>query len=153
MRHSRDISAAKRIAYQLLKFRARSEREIRDRLKQKGFAPEIIGQTIEGLYRLKYLNDREFAAAWTNSRLNKPLGIRRIRLELRQKGISEELIAETLDNIRPKYREYDTVLELARARFGKMKGIEEPKARRRVYTFLAHRGFNIDTINEVMDNL
>ena len=153
MRLSRDIQSAKRIAYLLLKFRARSEKEIRDRLKQKGFPSEIIAQVIEYLYRLKYLNNREFAIAWVNSRLVKPLGLGRITLELRQKGISNEIIAETLDNIRGKYREYDTVLALAKVKLNKMKGIEDAKARRRIYTFLAHRGFNLDTINEVMDNL
>src|SRR3989338_10427961 len=145
MRPLRDIQSAKRIAYQLLKFRASSEKEIRDRLKQKGFPPEIISQTVEYLYRLKYLNDREFAAAWTNSRLNKPLGVRRIRLELKQKGVSEDIIAEAWDSVREKYREYDTVLALAKTKLKRMKGVEDAKAKRRIYTFLAHRGFNPDT--------
>lgn len=153
MRSLRDIRSAKRIAYQLLKFRARSEKEIRDRLKQKGFPAEIINQAIEHLYRLKYLNDREFAVAWTNSRLNKPLGVRRIRLELKQKGVSEDIIAETWDSVRDQYREYDTVLALAKAKLKRMKGVEDAKAKRRIYIFLAGRGFNLDTINEVMDNL
>jgi len=148
----KDISSAKCIAYQLLKFRARSEKEIRDRLRQKCFPPKIINQTVDHLYRLKYLNDREFATAWVNSRILKPLGLRRISFELKEKGIPEEIITETLEKVKEKYREYDTVMELARSKLKKMKDIEEFKAKRRVYSFLARRGFNLDTINEVMDN-
>jgi len=150
---NRDLASAKRIAYQLLKFRARSEREICDRLKQKGFPAEIIQQAVEHLYKLKYLNDQEFAAAWTNSRILKPLGLRRIAFELKQKGISPEIIEGTFDNLKGRYREYETVLELARNKFKKMKDIEENKAKQRIFSFLTRRGFNLDTINEVIDNL
>jgi len=149
----KDLSSAKRISYQLLKFRARSEKEIRGRLRQKGFTAEIINQAVDQLYRLKYLNDREFALAWVNSRLLKPLGLRRVAFELKEKGISKELIEETLGNTKEKYREYDTVLELAKSKFKKIKDVDEFKAKRRVYSFLARRGFNLDVINEVMDNL
>lgn len=149
----RDFTAAKRIAYQLLKFRSRSEKEIRDRLRQKGFPSEVIKQTIELLYRFKYLSDSEFASQWANSRLAKPLGLRRIAFELREKGISSEIIEDTFTGIKEKYKEYDTVMELARPKFKKMKGIEEYKAKQRIYSFLARRGFNLDTINEVMENL
>ncbi|MDP3143330.1 MAG: regulatory protein RecX [Candidatus Omnitrophota bacterium] len=153
MRTTRDLSAAKRIAYQLLKFRARSEREIRDRLKQKGFPLGIIQQTIDYLYKLKYLNDGEFALAWTNSRILKPLGLRRIAFELKQKGIAPEVIEETFNGLKGKYQEYDTVMELAKNKFKKMKDIEEYKAKQRIFSFLTRRGFKLDTINEVMDNL
>ena len=148
----KDLSSAKRIAYQLLKFRARSEREIRDRLRQKGFTAEIINQAVDRLYQLKYLNDRDFALAWANSRLLKPLGLRRIAFELKEKGISQEIIKETLGGIKEKYREYDIVMELTKTKLKKMKDVDDYKAKRRVYSFLARRGFNLDIINEVMDS-
>lgn len=153
MKATRNLSAAKRIAYQLLKFRARSEKEIRDRLRQKGFPAEIIQQTIDYLYKLKYLNDQEFALAWTNSRILKPLGLRRIAFELKQKGIANEIIKETFEGIKGGYTQFDTVMDLARAKFKKMRDVEENKAKQRIFSFLARRGFSLDTINEVMDNL
>jgi Uncharacterized protein conserved in bacteria len=83
----RDLVGAKRIAFQMLKFRNRSRREIYDRLKRKGFSEEIISQAIDFLARLKYLDDEEFARSWSQSRIAKPLGLRRISFELKQKGV------------------------------------------------------------------
>lgn len=148
-----DLKAAKQVSYRLLKCRSRSEKEIGDWLKLKGFTPEITHQAVEHLYKLRYLNDREFAKAWVLSRLNRALGLRRIILELRQKGIGQDLINEVLAEIKPGYNEHAAARDLVRARFKGLKKIEYDKARRRIFSLLIRRGFSLDVANEVVEDL
>lgn len=148
-----DITKAKRIIFQLLKFRARSRKEIEDRLKKKKFTREAISSVIDYFDKLDLINDEEFAAGWMKSRLRKPLGLRRIYFELKQKGITEEIIEQLKDNIKDSYNEYEVVTDLAKSKLNKLKNIELDKAKSRIYRYLLSRGFSIDVINEVVSEL
>src|SRR5262245_24226293 len=52
------------VALQFLSHRPRSEREIRTRLRSKGFVDGLIDRVIARLVDLKLVDDREFAAYW-----------------------------------------------------------------------------------------
>ncbi len=149
----KDFVNAKRTAFQLLKFRDRSNQEIYDRLARKGFSEEIISKTIDFLERLKYLNDAEFALNFSQSRLAKPLGLRRIFFELRQKGVDKKIIEQTLQKLKQGYSEFDVVAKIARDKFKKTKSPDELKAKRRVYGLLLRRGFNPETVKDVIEKL
>ncbi len=82
----------------LLKFRLRSEKEIRLRLKKKKFDSKIIDETAAFLKDKDFINDNNFAHLWLESRLKRPLGLRRIKEELRQKGIAREIIDSHSEN-------------------------------------------------------
>jgi len=150
---SSDITKAKRIVFQLLKFRARSRKEIEDRLKKKKFTRETINSVIEYFDKIELINDEEFASGWMKSRLTKPLGLRRISFELKQKGITEEIIEQLKDNIKDSYNEYEVVSDLAKSKLNKLKNIELDRAKSRIYRYLLSRGFSIDVINEVVSEL
>jgi len=149
----RDLVSAKRIAFQLLKFRNRSRQEIRDRLKKKCFPEEVIIQTIDFLEQLKYLDDSEFALSWSQARLAKPLGLRRIFFELGQKGIDKQIIDKTLQKLKQGYHESEIVEKIVKEKIKRMKSLDEYKAKNRIYGYLIRRGFNPDTIKEVIENL
>ncbi len=150
---SSDVTKAKRIVFQLLKFRARSRKEIEDRLKKKKFTRETIDTVIDYFDKVDLINDEEFASSWMKSRLRKPLGLRRISFELKQKGITEEIIEQLKSNIKDNYNEYEVVSELAKGKLKKLMNLDSNKARGRIYSFLIRRGFSIDLINEVVNEL
>ena len=50
-------------ALKLLSYRQRSEKEMCDSLKRKGFDEDIINHTLEYCKERDYLNDRKFAKA------------------------------------------------------------------------------------------
>lgn len=150
---SSDITKAKRIVFQLLKFRERSRKEIEERLKKKKFTRETINTVIDYLDKLDLINDEEFASGWMKSRLNKPLGLRRISFELKQKGITEEIIEQAQNNIKDNYSEYEVVSKLAKEKLQKLKNLDSKKAKGRIYSFLIRRGFSLDVINEVVSEL
>ena len=144
---------AKEYAFLLLKFRLRSEKELVQRLKQKGFSEELSQDTVNFLKDKKFIDDRIFAKGWVSSRLKRPFGLRRIKQELVQKGLDKEVIEETFARAKEDYDEGGVVRELAERKFSKLKWIEPLKARQRVYAYLMRRGFSPDLVGEVVKKL
>lgn len=146
------LERAKNYSFLLLKFRLRSEKEIYERLKRKKFNPEIIKKTISLLKENGVIDDNYFAKVWIESRIKKPLGIRRLKEELRLKGIDKEIIDTQLNEIKRSYTEEEIIKRIAEARFSKLKNIDSQKAKRRVFSYLVRRGFSpeiaMDVINE-----
>jgi regulatory protein len=149
----KEFNRAKRIAFQLLKFRARSQKEIIDRLKKKKISQDTIDKTLELLKKTGLIDDYEFARSWVNACMAKNWGIKRISFDLRNKGIKKEIIEEVLVAIKDKYKEYEVALGLAERRIKSYGDIDKYKARQRIYGFLSRRGFSFDTIHDVMEAL
>lgn len=147
------LAEAKTIVIRYLKYRPRSEREIIEKLRSREFCEEIIQQTVAYLKRIGEINDKQFAAGWARSRLNKPFGINRIRMELKHKGIDDAIIAETLNECCPDRDEYDAVLTLAQQQWHKYRGLDQCSAQRRLYHYLLRRGFKSDTIMKALRQL
>lgn len=141
-------------AVYFLKFRPRSEKEVRDKLKQKKAPPEIIERVIATLSEQKFLNDLEFAKLWVRQRVSlKPRSKRIIVLELRQKGIDKDLIEEVL--LDPgEDQKVDDLLQarkLVSSKIHRYKGLQRQELYQKLGGFLARRGFNWDTIKQSID--
>lgn len=147
------LQKARDYAFLLLKFRPRSEKELYARLKKKKITEEIIRETLAFLKDKGFIDDQLFAKTWIESRLKRPLGLRRIKEELKLKGIDKEIIESQIHELKKTYTEPDIVIKIAKARLSKLKGIEPQKAKRRVYAYLLRRGFSpeivIDAINQL----
>ncbi|MCK4649219.1 RecX family transcriptional regulator, partial [bacterium] len=65
---SNGVKKAKDYAFKLLSYRPRSIKEIRNRLKKKDYSSKVILEVIKDLKRLKFLNNKEFARMWVESR-------------------------------------------------------------------------------------
>jgi regulatory protein len=144
---------ARAYAFFLLKFRLRSEAELKARLEQKGFSPELSQDTVNFLKDKEFIDDHIFAKGWVSSRLRRPFGLRKIKQELVQKGLAKEIIQDALTQEKKDYNESQVVSQLAKKRFSKLKGIEPLKAKARVYGYLVRRGFSPDTIGEIIKEL
>ena len=83
-------------AVRLLAQRARSKKEMEDRLKTSGYDPSVIELVLYKLSKEKLLDDRNFSAQWAESRMKK-YGPSRIYRELLSKGISREMAGEALE--------------------------------------------------------
>ncbi|SVE46108.1 uncharacterized protein METZ01_LOCUS498962, partial [marine metagenome] len=88
-------------AIRLLSFRARSVKELTERLQKKGLSIEIIDKEIDRLHDVGLLNDLEFAKLWVADRGNgrAPRSRQLLKLELRQHGIKDSILEEILDEI------------------------------------------------------
>lgn len=144
------LEKARNYAFLLLKFRLRSENELRQRLKNKKFNPEIIQKTISYLKEKGFLDDAYFARAWIESRIKKPLGLRRLRQELKLKGIAAEIIENSINETKENYVEEDIVRGIIKDKFNKIRDIDPQKAKRRIYAYLLRRGFSPETVTNVI---
>lgn len=150
LREDDEICRCKESAFRLLDFRARSEKELRDRLARKGFGLEVIGKTMEGLKASRLIDDVEFGRQWAESRQNfRPQSAFLTRRELKDKGLSEEAIAQAVEN----YDDYENALSAARPRAMKYTGIEYPIFQRRIGSFLQRRGFGYGVIKPIINKL
>lgn len=147
------LQKAKNYAFLLLKFRLRSEKEIRERLKKKKFDAQTIDDTLAFLKEKQFIDDNYFTKAWIESRLKKPLGIRRLRQELSIKGIDKEIIESRITEIKANYSEDEVVKQVAEEKLKKIKGIDPRKAKNRIYAYLLRRGFSPEIVIDALNQL
>jgi regulatory protein len=148
-----DFEKFYKAAIRFLSFRPRSEKELSDYLTKKKCDPLISKRITESLKRDKFLNDQEFVRWWVEQRtILKPKASRVIKFELKQKGISKELIDQFFESEESSTSDFTKALNLAEKKMVRLGKIED---KRKVYEklgrFLASKGFDWDTIKEVID--
>ncbi len=140
-----DYARAREYVYRLLALRPRTEKEIALKMKQKGFAQDIIDNTTVLLKEYGYIDDAGFAQLWVRSRCQlKPMGKRRLFQELYSKGIEKMVIETALNRLTPEM-EYNMAMKIVQRK--KAKGNIDPQ---KIYPFLQRRGFSSDVINKVL---
>jgi len=147
------IHKAKKIVYRLLKFRLRSEQELRDKLSTKNLPTPIAEQTIRYFKESELIDDAVFARQWTSSRMKKPFGLGRIRLELQKKGIEAAIIDKVLTEAGRQYDELAVVTPLAKHRASKYSNVSTEKIRQRVYGYLLRRGFSTSSVIKALKSI
>lgn len=153
IKNSVSLEKAKNYCFLLLKFRPRSEKEIYDSLKRKKFSAEIIKKTCRTLKDYGFINDNDFAKAWTQERITKSFGLRKIRQELKLKGIAAGLIESNIAAIQDSYPQKDIALKLAKNMLAKMEEVKSERAKQRIYGYLLRRGFCPETIIDIIEEL
>lgn len=145
---------AKNNAYLLLRTRPRSEHEIRERLKMKGYDGTVIDGVVEDLKRTGNIDDAKFARFWVESRMHmNPMGDVILKHELKSKGVSDSVVEATLQDKAKLYDEYEVAFSMAAERYKRFQKLDRRKALKRVYDFLLRRGFKYDTIRKITEEL
>lgn len=123
-------------ALNFLSYRPRSEWEIRHKLKFKTKNQDLIDAVVEKLKQIGQINDEDFSKWYIDQRNTfRPKGERAISMELRRLGIKSKVennISQT---------------ELAKRALAKYHG---EKAKPKIQRFLASRGFDWETIEDVV---
>ncbi|MEN6467218.1 MAG: regulatory protein RecX [Syntrophaceae bacterium] len=154
MEQDKSYDRAMNMALRLLAVRARSVKEIRAKLADKGVDGPVLEKVIEKLLDLNYLDDAEFAGQWTRHlAFNLLYGDRRIEASLREKGVPEEIIRRSISENR---EELDEKAALRRILNKKIKGLNaqnlDRKLKARLARMLAGRGFSTGLIYEALRN-
>ncbi len=98
------------------------------------------------------LNDEEFARLLVQSKTGKnPAGKNVIKQKLYQKGISKEISEKVLDEIFTEAKEKILLLDVFNKYRTKLKGLDENKRRKKMFDYLARKGFDFDLINELLN--
>jgi len=140
-------------ALNLLTARPYTARNLRRKLVRKGFAPTEVDATIERLLANGILDDKRYAAQFARGRLLGPgSSRRRIRQQLFQRGIPADVADTAIESVIVEDSvDLAAVIEKdARKKLASLSGLEPFVIRRRLYSHLARRGYDVDEINAVM---
>jgi regulatory protein len=132
-------------ALHFLGYRARSRREVRDRLRRYGYGEETVGGVIGRLEELGYLDDEEFARTAAREKARR-YGPRRVSADLRRSGVDAELAEDVVEEEFAERSEVEAARSAAARRYNR--GRSDAEARR-VYGFLIRRGYSADVCAEV----
>jgi regulatory protein len=142
--------AAHQQALRSLSYRARSEAEIRQNLKEHEFSEPVIEETLERLRKSGLLDDARFAKSWVENRTElRPRSRRALAFELGRKGISGEALDEALAETDDDELAYQAGLKQAR----KLQSLEWAEFRPKLLAFLARRGFQYSTAAEAVSRI
>ncbi len=150
------------LALNYLSFRPRSQKEIEGYLAKKISQREnikfsqakesgSINDVIRKLIKYKYIDDRQFAKWWIESRSrSNPKGNRLIKAELLKKGIDKDIIDSLLKKT---LNQKGLALLVIQKKIKSWKNLPNLEFRNKVYRYLASRGFDFDEIREVVAHL
>jgi regulatory protein len=140
-------------ALNLLAFRARSSRELRRQLVRKGEPADQVDAAIQRLLAAGFLDDDAFARQFARSKaLGAGMSRRRIQQELNRRGVAREIgdgaVADVFDE---EQLDEGTVIEqVARKKLRSLKNLDVETRKRRLFAFLARRGFDLDDIKRIV---
>lgn len=138
-------------AFRYLAARAHSEKELQTKLRQKGYAEELIETVLWELREAKFIDDVKFAFAFARNRIaKKPMGARLLRQELWQKGLKPEIIDKALTEAYSAKRQEEIARELVESRKDRYQDLDENKQKKRLNDFLLRRGFDWEIVKEVI---
>ena len=140
-------------ALNLLAFQARSARELTRRPVQKGEEPALADAAVARLVERGLLDDADFARQLTRSKvLGAGASKRRVQQELFKKGVArataDAAIAEVFED--EQVDEQAIVDDAARKKARALARLDPDTRRRRLYGFLARKGYDGDKIRAAM---
>ena len=133
-------------ALNILGYRARAEGELRERLVRVGYADATVEIVIGRLREMGYLDDVEFARTAAREK-SRRYGPRRILVDLRNSGVDDEVAREAVEGEFSEDDEMEAASAAAERRYNTHDGSEA--LARRVYGFLARRGYSAGVCAEV----
>ena len=142
-RHRRCLNTA--IRY--IGYRPRSEFEIRQRLRQRGFEDDYVEKVVADLKEQGLIDDTSFARFWKENREDfSPRSRWLTGVELQRKGIDRELVEQIVSEVDDNESAYRAALSKARH----LSSCDYQLFRRRLSEHLKRRGFNYEVINNTI---
>jgi regulatory protein len=143
-------------ALNLLAARPYSTQSLRRKLAQKEYSADEVTSAIERLTEHGLLNDSRYAEQYARSKiLSTGASKRRLQQELYRKGIKGDTATNAIANVM-EAEEIDpaVVIErVARKKLAQLGDLEPLVLRRRLFGFLARRGYDLDEIKAVVSRV
>ena len=153
MRKNKTQASAYDTALDYLTYKARTVREMENRLDEGDYSEIEIMQTVERLINNGLLDDRKYAADFIESRLNtKPVSRNKLREQLEGHFVPSDIISEALSEVSDEI-EYANAERVAEKYFRQFSSLELSERLRRVGLRLASRGYTYDCIKQVLSEL
>jgi regulatory protein len=132
---------------------AKSEYELRLKMKNKGFELQLIDNAISTLKEQKYLDDERYCEMFINDKVNiSKHGVRKIKEALYYKGIDKEIIEEKIKNISAESEE-ERAFILGEKKLSSIKENDTRKKMAKLSNYLISKGFEYETVNKTVRKL
>lgn len=141
-------------ALSMLAAQSRSARDLERRLIRKGEDAAHVRSAIERLARAGFVDDAAYSRQLARSRL---LGAghssRRLRQELARRGVARDVAEAAVAEVvtEEAVDEIELAIAASRKKFRSLASLDPATRRRRLYAFLARRGYDADAIRRAMD--
>jgi regulatory protein len=155
LERAEELLAARTSALRFIAVRARTEREIRDALREKEFSDEIAAETIASLKDSRLLDDAAFARSYIrNALVLKPTGRVLLKRKLLLLGVAPSLADEALDEILAGVNLEDEAARAASAFVAKKRAFRKGdlKLRQQLTAYLIRRGYTWDIVREAVNH-
>lgn len=143
-------------ALNMLAARARSAAELRRLLVRKGEPADQVDVAVERLRQAGFLDDASFARQFTRSKaLGAGLSRRRLQQELARRGVARNVADEAVEEVfvEEGVDEEAAIERVAAKKLKTLTRLDPLVQRRRLYAFLARRGYDSDDISRVLRQL
>ena len=145
------LKRAKLRAMHLLTDTARSEKGLREKLRQGHYPEDIIEQAMDYVRSFGYLDDRKYAESFVLSR-KESKSRKEIYAALLQKGVSAEQIQEVLDEVYAEEGEREAIRKLILKKHVDVLQANE-EALHKLYGYLARKGFRYEEIRKAIEEM
>jgi len=137
-------------AFRYLGYRPRSEAELRERLKRRGFDGDNVEAVLARLREQGLVNDLAFAEFWKDNRQSfRPRSRSLTALELRQKGVANDIINQVVAVV----DDEESAYRAARSRAQSLPGADYKDFRHRLGEYLKRRGFGYRVVTHTVQRL
>jgi regulatory protein len=134
-------SVARKILLDQLTGRARSRKELSDKLATRNVPGDVATKVLDRFEEVGLVDDGAFARTWVTQRQQgKGLSRRVLAQELRRKGVDDEVAKEALDEIDPA-AEAQAARDLVVKKMRSLRGVDQTTAARRLVGMLARKGY------------
>ncbi|MDQ6888238.1 MAG: recombination regulator RecX [Gemmatimonadota bacterium] len=143
-------------AQNMLASRARSARDLKRQLVRKGEPERFVDRAIERLITLGFLDDAEYARQFARIKsIGSGFSVRRLHSELARRGVARDVADAAIKDVTSdeSLDESAALERIARKQLHLLRSADESTRRRRLYSFLARRGYSSDDIRKVMTRL
>lgn len=139
----------------LLATHARAAKELERLLVRKGEPAALAKAAVARLAAQGFLNDASFAKQFARTKLAAGLSRRRMQAELFRRGVDRGIADAAIDEVvvDDGVDEADACDRIAARKFRSLKDLPADVQRRRLYAFLARRGYELDDVRAVVDRL
>ena len=154
MKYFSDIERAKSRAINYISGKLKTKYEVRLKLKENGFAEDVIDEVLDILEKEEYLNDKVYCEIFIEDKkkLN-GYGKNKIKSLLIQKGISKNIFEGFLNEFEYD-EEFDNALKMGIKKLELLSNEEDNfKKKQKIINYLAYRGFGFDVINDVLKEI
>ena len=138
-------------ALRFIGYKQRTEAEVIKKLEHLEFPSEIINNIMNELKEKRYVDDKEFASQWIESRgESKPRSKRYFQFELRKKGIPGEIIDVALENAPD---DLVSAIRLGKTYLIRYSAINDDEFRKKMTGVFSRRAFPYSIVKDALDEL